>query len=147
MTEDILNQNDPEEKPEEELEEEPEFNFKLHTGGMIDSNKLIKIELPKFSLKPISGNQQKIDELSPLTITLDGVESCRQVYQLAKNGFKEFKLEFFNEKKETISTWEFIGASIRTVDLGILALEPEMDKPIIHCEICFKNLIIDDITF
>lgn len=121
--------------------------FKLCTNGMLDTDLVTKIELPKFELKA-SGNkkQQIVQDHSGLLITFVGDPLiCQQLFLASKKGFSEFKIKFLDGRK-TMSTWNFIGAYVKAVDLGSLSAIPRQGLREVECEISYQSIDIDGVT-
>lgn len=129
-------------KNPEVVEEETKCYFRLQTGGLIDTKYLRAVELPKFSMSLFKGQRQKLDERSPITLTFSGMEVCAQLCFASKEIFKEFKLEFLDEKKRVKDTWEFLDAHVKLVDFGSISIGGEINEPTVLCEIVFENLKI-----
>jgi hypothetical protein len=127
---------------EEKENTEIECYFRLQTGGLIDTTYLQAVELPKFSMSLFINKQQKLNERSPITLTFSGIEACAQLCSASRKVFKEFQIEFLDEKMNVKNTWEFINAHIKAIDLGSISKEMGISEPTVLCEIDFENLKI-----
>jgi hypothetical protein len=130
-----------------EFDEDDHDYFELKTGGVFEQHEVLKIELPKFMIKTDIKDMNTVEDKSTIMLILAANETNqnigKKVLRAVKNGFKEFKIELHDFDGDVASVWEFIGAKIKTVDLGALESHNRVEPRTIMCEIEYDNLVID----
>lgn len=118
----------------------------LQADGLIDSNNIISIKLPKVIIKMVNG-KPCIEKNNLMLALHDNPKVCSNLLLAANNGLNSFKLTTYLdiEKTNICDTWELVNARIIGIDFGEIVTVPQTEQRIIQCEIEFDKLLINGV--
>jgi hypothetical protein len=137
------------------MEEEPEpaeeqyvDSISVEASGLIKTENVLSIELPKVSVETING--VITIEKSPILFTLhDNKGVCSDIIKATKNGLKEIVITTYLDLEKTIISdiWKFSGPKIKGINFGQVITLLNSERRVVQCEVEFDKLTINDVEF